>query len=83
MGDFFIGLSDRFASYALLFQELCELKVNWDEVVDGDVVKKWDRFLKDLKDCGSIGIPRVVLSYVREKIVSLELHGFCDSSNVA
>ena len=26
---------------------------------------------------------RFVLSYVREKIVSLELHGFCDSSNVA
>ena len=28
-------------------------------------------------------MPRFVLSYVREKIVSLELHGFCDSSNVA
>ena len=38
----------------LLFQELCELKVDWDEVVNGDVDKKWDRYLKDLKDCGSI-----------------------------
>ena len=66
----------------LLFQELCELKVDWDEVVDGDVAKKWDRFLKDLKDCRSICMPRFVLSYVCEKIVSLELHGFCDSSNV-
>ena len=36
----------------LLFQELCELKVDWDEVVDGDITKKWDRFLKDLKDWG-------------------------------
>ena len=45
--------------------------------------KKWDRFLKDLKDCRSMCMPRFVLSYVREKIVSLELHGFCDSSNVA
>ena len=26
---------------------------------------------------------RFMLSYVCEKIVSLELHGFCDSSNVA
>ena len=67
----------------LLFQELCELKVDWDEVVDGDVAKIWDRILKDLKDCRSICMPRFVLSYVREKIVSLELHGFCDSSNVA
>ena len=36
----------------LLLQELCELKVDWDEVVDGDITKKWDRFLKDLKDWG-------------------------------
>ena len=67
----------------LLFQELCELKVDWDEVIDGDVAKKWDRFLKDLKDCRSNCMPSFVLSYVREKIVSLEMHGFCDSSNVA
>ena len=39
--------------------------------------------MKDLKDCRSICIPRFVLSYVCEKIVSLEMHGFCDSSNVA
>ena len=45
--------------------------------------RKWDRFLKDLKDCRSMCMPRFVLSYVREKIVSLELHGFCDSWNVA
>ena len=38
----------------LLFQEFCELKVNCDEVINGDVAKKGDRFLKDLKDCGSI-----------------------------
>ena len=57
----------------LLFQELCKLKVDWDEVGDGDVAKKWNRFLKDLKDCRSICMPRFVLSYVREKIVSLEL----------
>ena len=57
--------------------------MDWDQVVDGDVAKKWDRFLKDLKDCRSICMPRFVLSYVREKIVSLELHGFCDSWNVA
>ena len=63
----------------LLFPELRELKVDWDEIVDGDVAKNWDRFLKDLKDCESICMPRFVLSYVLEKIVSLELHGFCDS----
>ena len=28
-------------------------------------------------------MPKFVLSYVRETIVSLKLHGFCDSSNVA
>ena len=67
----------------LLFQELCELKAEWGKVVDGDVAKKWDRFLKDLQDCGSICIPRFLLSYVREKIVSLELHGFYDTSHVA
>ena len=39
--------------------------------------------MKDLKDCRSICIPGFVLSYILEKIVSLELHGFCDSSNVA
>ena len=28
-------------------------------------------------------MPKFVLSYVRETIGSLKLHGFCDSSNVA
>ena len=28
-------------------------------------------------------MPRFVVSFVREKIMSLELHRFCDSSNVA
>ena len=57
----------------LLFQELCKLKVDWDKVVNGDVATKWDRFLKALKDYRSICMPRFVLSYVCEKIVSLEL----------
>ena len=52
----------------LLFPELCELKVDWDEIVDGDAAKNWDRFLKDLNGCGSICMPRFVLSYVREKM---------------
>ena len=56
----------------LLFQELCELKMDWDEVVSGDVDQKWDRCLKDLKDCGPICMSRFMLSYVREKIVWLE-----------
>ena len=58
----------------LLFQELCELKMDWDEVADGKIAKKWDRLWKDFKDCRSICMPRFVLSYIREKFVSFELH---------
>ena len=67
----------------LLFKELCELKVDWDEVVKSEISEKWNRFLNDLKNCGYIYTNRFVLSCVREKIVSIELHGFCDSSSVA
>ena len=39
--------------------------------------------MKDLEDCGLICMSKFVLSYFCEKFASLELHGFCDSSNVA
>ena len=60
----------------LLFPELRELKVDWDEIVDGDAAKNWDRFLKDLNGCGSICMPRFVLSYVREKMCRWSCMGF-------
>ena len=67
----------------LLFQKLCQMKVDWDNVVARDLRSKWERFLKELLEFRCFRIERFVLGRSTEKILQVELHGFCDSSEVA
>ena len=67
----------------LLFQKLCSMKLDWDEAVTGEIGDKWERFLNELFNYDSLRVERFILGRVSEKILQMELHGFCDSSEVA
>ena len=59
------------------------MKVDWDETIDKDVWLKWERFLKELLHYDSFRVERFLLGKHSDKILQIEVHGFCDSSEVA
>lgn len=64
----------------LIVQELWRLKINWDEPVPSKIYERWCNFIKYLPVINSFIIPRhVCISHY----VTIELHGFSDSSELA
>ncbi len=41
-----------------LFQELCTEGVDWDDELNGSILKKWNAILRELDDLESMRIPR-------------------------
>ena len=61
----------------LIMQQLWLRKIDWDEVLPGDIVYDWENLRTDLKNIGSIKIPRW-LKTSSEYLI--DLHGFADAS---
>ena len=68
--------------FKILFQELCESKVNRDQPLCGKLLSKWNSLITELKEgqLMSIYIPRSYFDGVGGEIVSYRLCGFCDAS---
>ena len=62
-----------------LFQDLCKLKIGWDDPLDEELSLRYSQWLPDLLKC--IPIQRCYLQ--DESVISLQLHGFRDGSEVA
>ncbi|XP_043474389.1 uncharacterized protein LOC122506340 [Leptopilina heterotoma] len=64
----------------ILIQDLWALKLGWDEQLPQHLTVKWNAFMDQLKDINELPFPRWI------KITphaSLELHVFCDASQLA
>ena len=64
----------------VLFQELCKLKLEWDEPIPEEKCLKWKIWLDDLKLVETIVVPRCLYSKCEGDIISVQLHGFGDAS---
>eukprot|EP00794_Sanderia_malayensis_P017860 gene17860-19641_t len=64
----------------ILFSELCLRKVTWDEPVPEDLSKRWNQWIKGLKNCDHITIPRYVADNGINEFI---IHGFADASKLA
>ena len=66
----------------ILLQRLWELKVDWDDPVPSMIYDAWSRWRSELPLLADKHIPRC---YFKKEsyITSLELHGFCDASELA
>ena len=62
----------------VLFQVLCTNKVDWDEELTGDLLRKFQA-VRDISLLHSVRIPRCYFD-PRSKPISVELHGFSDAS---
>ena len=64
----------------MLFQELCQSRVGWDEELSSELKKKWEHLILDLENIESTLIPRCYRGGIEEKVISHSLQGFCDAS---
>ena len=55
-------------------------KLGWDEELPAEQRVKWDSWVKELQELGTITIPRCLYEGQEGEIVKRSLHGFCDAS---
>ena len=64
-----------------IFQLLCKDHCEWDDTVSKEVEEIWFEYLSYLDKLGMVKVKRFVFIEPEEKILSVTLHGFCDSSS--
>ena len=74
-------ISPLFITIKTLFQDLCRLKIFWDDPLDEELSLRYSQWLSDLSKAECIPIQRCYLP--DESVISLQLHGFGDGSEVA
>ncbi|XP_062538935.1 uncharacterized protein LOC134207229 [Armigeres subalbatus] len=63
-----------------LMQKLWKSKMDWDDQLDGELLKDWTNFLDALPLAEDFRVKRRV---VTNEAVRIEIHGFSDASNMA
>ena len=86
-----VGMSARFYSplgimspvtvqFKIFFQQLCKAKVNWYDVLTGDLLKKWEKLCNSVKNCYALVVPRPYFKGVKTQVKNCKLVGFCNAS---
>ena len=71
-------------NFKILFQMVWVTGIGWDEVISDDLKTHWFEILEAIKTLGKLRIPRsYCYSVVSDPVVTVELHGFSDASEVA
>ncbi|KAF2890569.1 hypothetical protein ILUMI_15604, partial [Ignelater luminosus] len=65
----------------LRIEELWELKLSWDNYLPDELACSWLSFKRELPLMANLEIPRRIISL--DRYSSLEIHGFCDSLQIA
>ena len=76
-------LSPLFTTIKVIFQELCKLKVDWDEPLTDNLKSKYLDWLIDLESVESFSIERCYFHDIDGDVISVQIHGFGDSSEVS
>ena len=76
-----LGIMSPFIiKFKVLLQELCRLNIGWDEQIPDNLMSKWQEWTYEFEELNEFKIPRCIRSIPHN---SMELVGFCDSSNTA
>ena len=74
-------LSPVVVQFKVFLQEICEMKMDWDQSLSGNLLKKWCQLVSSLREGWSIVVPRCYMTGALDgKVVSFQLCGFCDAS---
>ena len=66
----------------ILFQEMCQAKLSWDEPLPPNLQQKWQVQVTSLQNSPEISVPRFYFADCSQPL-SCSLQGFCDTSKVA
>lgn len=66
----------------ILFQTLCQDKLDWDAQLSGELLVKWRTIMSEISALDKVHIGRCYFSF-RNPTRSVHLHGFCDASERA
>ena len=69
--------------FKVLFQELCEAKVDWDEPLPLPLLNKWRVLVSSLQHGVPLTVPRCYFENLSAPVTSCRLMGFCDASKAA
>ncbi|KAK2546895.1 hypothetical protein P5673_033374 [Acropora cervicornis] len=75
-------ISPLFITVKALFQDLCKLKIGWDKPLDEELTLRYSSWLSDLLKVKCIPIERRYVPNSEQNVISLQIHGFGDSSEV-
>ena len=76
-----LGIATPFILPAkLIIQDLCHRKVDWDDPVDEDTQRRWQKWLEDLPKLESLQVKRCVKTSDFGRVKSRQLHHFSDAS---
>ena len=64
----------------IIFDEICLLKLHWDDEVPDEIAKKWSTWVKALKHTPTVDVPHCASTINQSHF---ELHGFADASKMA
>ena len=67
----------------LIYSEVCQRNLGWDEPVDGSPRKKWEAWTNILSQLQDLRIPRCYQLKRFRKLSEVQLHFFSDASIVA
>ena len=77
-------VSPMTVSMKILFQEICNQKLDWDEKLKGETKLRWDKWVQDLTITNEIRVNRCLYDSVgAEEVTECYLHGFRDASKKA
>ena len=77
-------LSPLILPFKCMFQEICQLKVEWDEALPKDLTSRWKELVEDIEGVSSFTIPRCIMDGIEaEQVKCIQLHGFADASRIA
>ncbi|XP_066930927.1 uncharacterized protein [Clytia hemisphaerica] len=65
-----------------IFQLVCKVKCGWDDKVPPDIACAWYGFLDALESVKIVEIDRFAFVSCNSDTLRVELHGFCDSSEI-
>ena len=71
-------------SMKILFQEICNQKLDWEGNLKGEIKSRWDKWVQDLSVTNEIRVNRCLYDSVGlEDVTECYLHGFGDASKKA
>ena len=67
-------------SAKLILQDLCRLKLDWDDKIPEEFLNRWQAWLCDLPQLETLAIERCFKPSTMQEITSTQLHHFSDAS---